>query len=316
MNRRKIPISVVIPTYGRELVLLETINQLLQQESEAAEILVIDQTITHEQETDKRLRIWQSEGAIRWIRVDKPSQPMALNIGLQKATQPFVLFLDDDIRIDEGFVGFHYNAFDSENIWGVAGQVLQLGESEDRGYVHQSMSGILADVDFVFHSGQKTYIENGMSGNLCVRRERALQIGGFDENFIPPVSYRFDNEFCKRLCRVGGKIIFEPKARIYHLRAERGGTRTNSNHMTSISPEHGVGDYYFAFRLGLSSETLCYILRRPFREVRTKFHLRHPWWIPFKLIGEFRALFLAIFLSFCGPRYLHGTALNVQYRDD
>ncbi|MBT5307200.1 MAG: hypothetical protein HOL31_19235, partial [Candidatus Scalindua sp.] len=119
------------------------------------------------------------------------------------------------------------------------------------------------------------------------------------------VSYRFDNEFCKRLCRAGGKIVFEPKARIYHLRVKQGGTRTNSNHMTSISPEHGVGDYYFAFRLGLSSETLYYILRRPFREVRTKFHLRHPWWIPVKLVGEFLALFLALLLLFRGPRYLH-----------
>lgn len=315
MNRKKIPISVVIPTYGREQVLLETINQLLQQEPAAAEILVIDQTIKHEQETDTRLTNWHSEGKVRWIKVDQPSQPMALNIGLQKATQPYVLFLDDDIRIDQGFMAAHYRAFTSEEIWAVAGQVLQLGESEDRDNMHHPEARVLADVDFVFRSGQKTYIENGMSGNLCVRREHALQIGGFDENFTPPVSYRFDNEFCKRLCRAGGKIIFEPKARIYHLRAKRGGTRTNSNHMTSISPEHGVGDYYFAFRLGLSSETLCYILRRPFREVRTRFHLRHPWWIPVKLIGEFRALLLAILLLFRGPRYLHGSGLNVQYRD-
>jgi GT2 family glycosyltransferase len=186
-----------------------------------------------------------------------------------------------------------------------AGQVLQLEEVEDHGYVHQPETGTLADVNFVFRSGRKTFIENGMSGNLCVRREHALQIRGFDENFIPPVSYRFDNEFCKRLCRAGGKIVFEPKARIYHLRVKQGGTRTNSNHMTSISPEHGVGDYYFAFRLGLSSETLYYILRRPFREVRTKFHLRHPWWIPVKLVGEFLALFLALLLLFRGPRYLH-----------
>ena len=305
VEQRKIPLAVVIPTYGREKVLLETINQLLRQEPAAAEILIIDQTISHEQDTDTKLGLWHTEGMIRWIRVDQPSQPVALNIGLRKATQPFVLFLDDDIRIDEGFVEAHYNAFESEEIWVAAGQVLQLEEVEDHGYVHQPETGTLADVNFVFRSGRKTFIENGMSGNLCVRREHALQIRGFDEHFIPPVSYRFDNEFCKRLCRAGGKIVFEPKARIYHLRVKQGGTRTNSNHMTSISPEHGVGDYYFAFRLGLSSETLYYILRRPFREVRTKFHLRHPWWIPVKLVGEFLALFLALLLLFRGPRYLH-----------
>ena len=315
IENQKIPISVVIPTYGRERVLLEAIDQLLQQVPAAAEILVIDQTVEHEQSTDLRLGKWHSKDEIRWIRLDQPSQPAALNIGLQKATQPFVLFLDDDIRIDQEFMEAHYNAFDSEGIWGVAGQVLQPGEEEDEKCIYRLKPGLLVDVDFAFRTGRKRYVQNGMSGNLCVRRKRALQIGGFDENFTPPVSYRFDNEFCKRLCRAGGKIVFEPKARIYHLRAERGGTRTNSNHMTSMSPEHGVGDYYFALRVGLSSETLYYILRRPFREVRTKFHLCHPWWIPVKLVGEFRALILALLLLFRGPRYLHVSGLNIQYRD-
>ena len=40
-----------------------------------------------------------------------------------------------------------------------------------------------------------------------------------------------------------------------------------------------------------------YLARKPFREVRTKFHLLHPWWIPVKLIGEIRALISAWSLS-------------------
>jgi hypothetical protein len=40
-----------------------------------------------------------------------------------------------------------------------------------------------------------------------------------------------------------------------------------------------------------------YLLRRPLREVRTRFHLRHPWWIPVKLLGELRALVQALSLS-------------------
>jgi GT2 family glycosyltransferase len=119
-----------------------------------------------------------------------------------------------------------------------------------------------------------------MSGNMCLRREAALTLGGFDENFLPPVSYRFDSDFCKRLIRAGGKIRFEPSARIYHLRAARGGTRSVGCHLTSASPVHGVGDYYFAFRQGFNLATLGYVLRRPLREVRTRFHLRRPWWIP------------------------------------
>ena len=300
----RLPVTVAIPTYGREQVLLDTIEMFLHQVPRAAEILVVDQTPSHMRETDKRLGDWRRNGQIHWLRLPKPSQPAALNVALRHSRQPYVLFLDDDIRIDQGFVKAHYEAFDSETIWAVAGQVLQPSEEADGQYVHSATSGPFADCDFLFRSGKKVFIQNGMSGNLCVRRERALEIGGFDENFTPPVAYRFDNEFCKRLCRAGGKIVFEPKARIYHLRAQRGGTRSNSNHLTSMSPEHGVGDYYFAFRCARGWRRWRYILRRPLREVLTRFHLNHPWYIPVKLLGEARAFCWACRLAMQGPSLL------------
>lgn len=295
-------ISLVIPTFGRERVLLETISMLLQQDPSAAEILVVDQTECHEPPTENQLAAWHRDGHIRWIRLHKPSQPAALNVAIQKSTQPFVLFLDDDIRMDTGFVKTHFDAFESDDIWAVAGQVLQPGEKEDITYMHSPQSGLLADADFIFRSAKKCFIQNGMSGNLCVRRARALELGGFDENFSPPVAYRFDNDFCKRLVQAGGHILFEPKARIYHLRAQRGGTRHSGSHLTSGSPKHGVGDYYFALRCAKGWEALFYIFKRPFREVRTKFHLTHPWYIPVKFIGELRAIRLAIRLYREGPR--------------
>jgi len=212
--------------------------------------------------------------------------------------------LDDDIRIGPDFLAAHCLAFDDSFIWAVVGQVVQPEQNVDMQYMRPPQSGPLADLSFPFCSSRSAFIENGMSGNMCVRRDAALALGGFDENFLPPVSYRFDSDFCKRLIRAGGKIRFEPTARIDHLRAERGGTRSVGSHLTSASPIHGVGDYYFAMRQGLCLETLVYVLRRPLREVRTRFHLRKPWWIPVKLIGEMRALVLALRLMLRGPKYL------------
>jgi GT2 family glycosyltransferase len=220
--------------------------------------------------------------------------------------------LDDDIRIGPAFLAAHYEAFDDPSIWAVVGQVLQPGEEEWVDYEHQRQYSPLADLDFPFRSGQRTFVENGMSGNLCVRREVALALGGFDENFLPPVSYRFDSDFCKRLVRAGGRIRFEPSARIHHLRAERGGTRTAGSHLKSASPVHGVGDYYFAFRQGMSPATLRYVLSRPLREVRTRFHLRRPWWIPVKLVGELRAMLMALRLLMRGPNCLESAEIRTK----
>jgi GT2 family glycosyltransferase len=145
-----------------------------------------------------------------------------------------------------------------------------------------------------------------MAGNLSVRRDRAIAVGGFDENFVG-TAFRFETEFCRRLIAAGGRVLFQPTARILHLRAPRGGTRSYGNHLTSASAAHGVGDYYFALRGGLTVEALAYIAWRPLRQVRTRFHLRRPWWIAPKLVGEMRALAWAIRLARRGPRLLSTT---------
>ena len=137
-----------------------------------------------------------------------------------------------------------------------------------------------------------------------MKREKAFQAGGFDENFPPPVASRFESEFAKRLVRSGGKIWFEPNASLRHLAATTGGTRSKGTHLTSMSPHHGIGDCYFALRTGLGVEKWWYLFRKPFREVRTKFHLRHPWWIPIKFIGELRALLAALQLNKQQPALL------------
>jgi glycosyltransferase involved in cell wall biosynthesis/GT2 family glycosyltransferase len=318
MLSEPLPLTIAIPTFCREQVLLDTVGMLLSQEPRAREILVLDQTPQHEFATQSQLESWNSAGLIRWIRLSEPSQPGALNVALTCATSEFVLFLDDDIRIEPGFLRAHTSGFRSEEIWAVAGQVLQPGESPDHDYHHEPDQGAFADCGFCFRSASPAMIENGMSGNLSVRRARALQLGGFDENFLPPVAYRFDNDFCKRLCRLGGQIAYEPSARIYHLRAPRGGTRSNSNHMTSSSPEHGVGDYYFAMVNSSGTALWKYVLHRFFREVRTKFHLRHPWYIPVKLLGEFRAILCAARLSATGPKLIRQpiqTSTNSKIND-
>ena len=56
------PLSIVIPTYAREQVLCETIRYLLDSVSTEDEILVVDQTLQHEKETDNLLKGWDRKG--------------------------------------------------------------------------------------------------------------------------------------------------------------------------------------------------------------------------------------------------------------
>lgn len=303
-QHRIAPLSILIPTLQRGEILLNTIQQLLEQQPAAAEILILDQTPSHEPGVAQKLQVWDEGGQIRWLRLCQPSQPAALNVGIQAANQPILLCLDDDIRIEPGFLAAHLAPFQDHQVWAAVGQILQPGEEPLQDFQHRPSADPLADMTFPFRSAQPAWVSNGMSGNMAIRRVRALELGGFDENFLPPVSFHFESDFCKRLIAAGGRIRFTPQPRIHHLRAQRGGTRSLGSHLTSASPIHGQGAYYFALRRGLTPSTLRFILRRPLREVLTRFHLRHPWWIPVKLLGELRAFLQALLLSLRGPRLI------------
>jgi len=307
----ELTLSVVIPTYQREKVLIEILEYLLDLANTTKgflELIVIDQTPQHEPKTEQRLSEWKDQGAIKWLRLDQPHLTRSMNLGLLIARGDIVLFIDDDIIPGLNLLSEHLAAYRNNlDLWAVVGQILQPGEKPEDIPYNPSGGKLRRYLNFPFRRTEGAYIENAMAGNLSVARKKALSLGGFDENFTPPVASRFETEFAKRLVASGGKIWFEPKASIHHLQAKSGGTRAKGSHLNSISPRYGVGDYYYALRQGNGWERLCYIFKRPFREVRTKYHFKHPWWIPVKFIAELRAIARAIHLYRHGPKLMQAT---------
>jgi len=276
-------ITIAIPTYNRGAILVETIERLLPLEPRAYEIIIADQTRKHPPEVEARLQRWCDETEITWLVLPEPSIPHAMNVALEWASSPLVLFLDDDIVPDANLLAAHVDAHRDESLWAVAGQVLQPGE-EPEAYDGED------DLQFHFSSDRGRSITNVMAGNLSVKRERAVQIGGFDENFIG-AAYRFETDFAMRIANAGGKIWFEPGASIRHLKLSTGGLRSFGDHRATASPAHTAGDYYFA--LHHIDRFWRYAARRMRQNVITRYHATHPWTIPSKLAGELRGLMLA-----------------------
>lgn len=288
-----LPISVAIPTYRREQVLLDTLNYLLTLDAGPAEILVIDQTERHEESTRQRLNELHDSGRIHWLKLETPSIPQAMNRGLLAARQDVVLFLDDDIHPEPELLAAHHAAHEQNNDVLVAGRVIQPWE-EGRDFS--------AAEAFCFAGLKPAWIDEFMGGNFSVRRDTALSLGGFDENFVR-VAYRFEAEFAHRWRSAGRRIYFEPAACLHHLKDSGGGTRTYGEHLTTWRPDHAVGAYYFCLRTGAVGE----FLKRPVRAVATRHHLRRPWWIPLTLVAELRGMAWALMLFARGPRYAQQT---------
>lgn len=266
-------ITIVIPTYHRQAIAVETVQRLLPF---GAPIIVVDQTPAEHAPL--------AQLPIRLIRLPRPSIPHAMNVGVAAAESELVLFLDDDVIPGEQLTAMHVSAHEREGVWAVAGQVLEPGEESER--IVQSND----DLQFRFNADEGRFVTNVMAGNLSVRRERFLQLGGFDENFVG-AAYRFETDFALRVAAAGGRIWFEPRASIRHLKLSTGGLRSYGDHRASPSPAHSAGDYYFA--LHHAPRFWRYAARRMRANVITRFHASHPWTIPAKIVGELRGLMLA-----------------------
>ena len=90
-------ITVAIPTYGRDRVLLDTVQCVLSLIKPGDELFIVDQTLSHNDVTESVLSAWHRKKAIRWVRLQRPNLPHARNIALREAANEVVLFLDDDV---------------------------------------------------------------------------------------------------------------------------------------------------------------------------------------------------------------------------
>lgn len=301
-------LSVAIVTYNREQVLVDTIRFILDQTESCSgfgEIIVVDQTKTHTMEVQEKLDEWSLNGNIRWIKLEEPNLTGAMNCALLESKSDITLFVDDDIIPKPQLLIKHIGAHVAHpEVAVVVGQILQPGEQPQDIEYQPNGSHLNRYADFPFRSIRSTYIENAMAGNMSVKTAQVAQIGGFDENFTPPVASRFESEFAKRIIEHGGKIWFEASASLHHLAAKSGGTRTQGNHLTTSSGIFAVGSYYYALRRGKGLERIIYCLKKPLREIRTKFHLRNPWYIPVTLIAETRGFIDALRLYRSKPKLI------------
>jgi len=294
MNKSE-KISVVIATYNREQVLLDTISYLLNLPAKPDEIIIVDQTKSHEPLIEKQLEKYHTDGNIKWIRLLSPSVTHAMNVGLLKAYHEIVLFLDDDIIPEHNLIKAHLIAHQSGNCNIVAGRVLQPWDTKESGKEKTSI--------FYFNSQHRQFINEFMGGNFSINKNLAKELGGFDENFTH-AAYRFEAEFSDRAISASKRILFEPEATIHHIKFQDGGIRSYGHHLTTAKPGHSVGEYYFLLISKNTKYKLLKIVIKPFRSLRTKHHLRKPWWILPTLLSEFSGFILALKYFIKGPKLI------------
>ncbi|NEQ30858.1 MAG: glycosyltransferase family 2 protein [Leptolyngbya sp. SIO4C5] len=225
-------ISVIVPTYGREAVLCSTLNNVLQQQYVAYEVIVVDQTRHHEPETEALLTELAAAGKIQLYQVKWASLPAARNYALERAAGEVILFIDDDVELPPGYLQAHAQVYAARpDVGAVAGRVfdrMKLADARPDLQIEdlppQAMDPGIAwyYIDLV-HTVKPQQVLTARGCNMSFRRvlfeRHQLR---FDERFRGS-AVREESDFCLRIRRTGYKIWYAPDAHLVHLGEETGG---------------------------------------------------------------------------------------------
>jgi GT2 family glycosyltransferase len=221
-------VSVIVPTYGREQVLVDTLECILNQDYASYEILVIDQTPQHEPSVERYLMDAKKENRIRYYHMDTPTSPGSRNFGAQLAEGDLLLLVDDDVLLEPDWINNHARHYSDPRIGAVVGRIVHPPKL-DLGVPNQPTGIFLRDGSCTAGFGRQEacFIDTGGGGNMSVRRALYMKIGGYDEAYVGN-AFREESDFALRLRKDGHLIFFDPEAQIIHLKSPSGGHRRSS----------------------------------------------------------------------------------------
>ncbi|MGB3493100.1 MAG: hormogonium polysaccharide biosynthesis glycosyltransferase HpsN [Elainellaceae cyanobacterium] len=254
-------LSVIIPTYGRERVLCDTLADVLAQDYPQVEVVVVDQTQTHEPETQRYLEELSTQQKIRLYTVPWASLPGARNYGVRRSHGEIILFIDDDVQLPPGYFAAHVQTFlERPDVGAVAGRVF------DRMKLADAKPGLMIEnlppeamnpgiawyhIDLV-HTTQPQQVLTARGCNMSFRRELFdLYTLAFDERFRGS-AVREESDFCLHIRNTPFLIWYSPAAHLVHLGEESGGC----HNISTRSVEYQITFYHNHFLMGLKNLTL------------------------------------------------------------
>ena len=227
-------VSVVTVNYRAGAILTECVHEALLQ---ASEVIVVDNasrdsSLEHCRQRfsmEPRLNIIHNTANLGFAA--------ACNIGLARATQPYVLFLNPDCILGEDSLRRLVQVLEANPGVGMAGGLLVNPDGSEqaggrraiptpwrsfvRAFGLYRLQRYWPHLFFDFHLHRQPLpvapieVEAISGAAMLVRREALKNVGTWDESYFLHCE---DLDWCMRFHRHGWKILFAPDARIMHYK--------------------------------------------------------------------------------------------------
>lgn len=215
-------ISVTIQTYNNAEMLsatLESLCTLRCPEGAGYEVLVVDNNSSDHTQQVIKTYAKLLEPRLRSVFERRQGLSYARNRALCEARGEIVCFLDDDVKVENGWLEAVYIAFKENPVSVVGGRSYLIFQKPRPCWLSPTAESLLSRLDL----GDKRLVdtkEDMVGLNLAVLRKTALDIGGFNNRLGRNGNLLIsgeEHEFLTRVREAGGIIAYEPKAVVGHI---------------------------------------------------------------------------------------------------
>jgi len=150
------------------------------------------------------------------------------NRGAKAASGRWLVFLNNDTRVTDGWLDALVRTFERDPAAGVAGGRLVFGDG-----ALQEAGGIVFDDGSAWNYGRGEHPDRPEFGFvaevdyvsgacLAIGRELFADLGGFDRDYAP--AYYEDTDLCMKVRARGLKVVYQPAATVIHFEGATSGT--------------------------------------------------------------------------------------------
>ncbi|HEY8574075.1 glycosyltransferase family 2 protein [Phenylobacterium sp.] len=272
LRERRRRVSVVMVVYMTGEALEESVACVLR-DPQVDELVIVDNGSTGAEaacvaafaKADKRVKVVAGQGNVGFAR--------GANLGARAASGEALVFLNPDAFLQPGCVIGLLRAIEGRPVPSlVGGRVLNADRTEQRGARRGditpvsalvSMSG-LAQKSSALRRYEVHWEDQALPDQVapvptisgacfCMRREDFDAVGGFDEKYFLHVE---DIDLCWRVRRLGGQVLFHPKAEVVHL----GHTSQTNPLRVELYKGVGLARYFHKRAEGLSERLVALLL--------------------------------------------------------
>ncbi len=204
-----IKLSIIVPTYNRQDTIKQVLRSLDNQDfsKKEYEVIVVDDGSNY------NVKDYIKKFKVKYFRQKNSGPAKARNLGIQKATGKYVAFIGDDTVLAKNWIEEHLKTHERYPNVAVLGFTAWGKNQKLTKFMHYlSPNGPQFNYGAIKDSTNCGF-DFFWTSNISLEK-KWFKEDKFDEDF-PSAAYE-DLEFSYRLHKKGLKIVYNPKAIVYH----------------------------------------------------------------------------------------------------